>query len=149
MTEASEVQRRMFECVLQRDFDGLRELCHQEYEYISPDGERHAGAEAAVAVADKYTTAFSDMVFEAVAEYTCGESACVRVYEVSGIHENELEGIAPTWREIHVHLCSIVEIEDGKIRREYDFFDNASLLSQLGVVPTPRSSEQRAQSAWT
>lgn len=149
MTEASEVHRRMFECVLQRDFDGLRDLCHQEYEYVSAEGERRAGAEAAVAVADKYTAAFSDMVFEVVAAYECGESASVQVLDVSGIHANELEGIAPTEREVHVHLCNIVEIEDGKIRREYDFFDNADLLRQLGVVPAPRSAEGRTESART
>ncbi|MHA6802650.1 ester cyclase [Salinifilum ghardaiensis] len=149
MNQAGEIQQRMFECVRQHDFDGIRELCHPDYEYISPDGERSAGAEAGVAVAEKYMTAFPDSAFEVAAAYECGDTASVRVLEVSGTHQNELEGIAATGREVHVHMCNILEVEDGKIRREYDFFDNASVLNQLGAVPAPRSSEERTESART
>ena len=53
-----------------------------------------------------------------------------------GTHEAELEGIAGTGRRIAVPYCNIIETKDGKIVRERDYWDNLSLLRQLGVIDT-------------
>jgi hypothetical protein len=34
-----------------------------------------------------------------------------------------------------VVACSVLEAEDGAIRRESDYFDSLAMLEQLGVTP--------------
>lgn len=46
-----------------------------------------------------------------------------------------LPGIAPTGRHVEVPLVVIVEFQDGKIASEHVYWDQASVLVQLGLVP--------------
>ncbi|GAB3290624.1 ester cyclase [Parasphingorhabdus pacifica] len=133
MSEATDIQQKMFDLVRQHDLDGLRQLYHDDYVYLDAEGEQ-PGAEAGIAVADKYKTAFPDLTFETRSTLACGDDVAVRELTVRGTHENELDGIAPTGRKIEVLLCNIVEIRDGKIYREREYYDNYSILRQLGAI---------------
>jgi carboxymethylenebutenolidase len=46
-----------------------------------------------------------------------------------------LPGIAPTNRPVELAIVVIVEFRDGKIAGEHLYWDQASLLAQLGVIP--------------
>ncbi|KAA0233539.1 MAG: Aklanonic acid methyl ester cyclase DnrD [Acidimicrobiales bacterium] len=134
MANAAELHRQMLDAVLDRDFDKLRDLCHADYVYAGGDGVEQKGADAGVAVAETYSTAFPDLSFEIRSQYEFDGDVSVLELTARGTHEAELEGIPPTGRRVEVVVCNIIEIQDGKIYREREYFDGLSLMQQLGVI---------------
>ena len=45
-----------------------------------------------------------------------------------------LPGIAPTGRRVEVALCVIVHFRDGKLAHEHIYWDQATVLAQLGLI---------------
>jgi steroid delta-isomerase-like uncharacterized protein len=135
VSEATDLQEKMWDTVRNQDFEALRALYHPDYSYTGPDGQEHKGADAGIAVAQMYMSAFPDMSFEFRRKYACGEDVSITEVTVRGTHQGELQGISPTGRQIEGFLCNIIDVRDGKIYRERDYYDNMALLSQLGVSP--------------
>ncbi|WP_019807662.1 ester cyclase [Saccharomonospora halophila] len=140
MSEATDLQRRMFELIRNHDLEGLRALCHSDYTYVGPDGEQKSGADEGVRVAETYVTAFPDLDFEIVASHDCGAATAVMEMTVSGTHQQELEGVPATGKRIREPYCNVIEVRDGKVYRERDYFDNLHLMHQLGVTRMPEST---------
>lgn len=69
---------------------------------------------------------------------TVGESQVVDELLVSFTHDRVLEimlpGIAPTGRRISIPLVVVVGFEDGKVKHEHIYWDQASVLVQAGVL---------------
>jgi hypothetical protein len=67
-----------------------------------------------------------------------------------GTHKGDLMGIAPTGRSMNIPVCDVMELRDGKIYREREYMDMATLMVQLGVMPRglqPRS-RGRGPKSW-
>jgi carboxymethylenebutenolidase len=45
-----------------------------------------------------------------------------------------LPGVAPTGRPVEVALVVVVRFRDGKLAREHIYWDQASVLAQLGLI---------------
>lgn len=133
MADTSSIHHEMFDRVHRRDFVGLRELYHRDYRYEGSDGTA-GGIDVGVAVAETYTAAFPDLTFDIRHEMTCGEHTSVIEFRASGTHTGPLEGIAPTGRRVEVDVCNVIEVRDGKIALEREYFDSLSMLRQLGVT---------------
>ncbi len=59
------------------------------------------------------------------------------VFSYSGTHEGEFVGIAPTGNAGSGTAVTVSELSDAQIQRQLTAFDNATLLSQVGVeLPT-------------
>lgn len=134
MADARGLHREMLDAVERQDFDRIRELYSSDYEYWGNDGTT-GDVEAGIQIARMYTTAFPDLTFEVTHETSCGDVSVLEVI-ARGTHQGELAGIAPTGAPVEVAVCNIVEIREGKIRREREYFDQLSLMQQLGVIPT-------------
>jgi carboxymethylenebutenolidase len=69
---------------------------------------------------------------------TVGENQVVDELLVSFTHDRELEimlpGIPPTGRRIAVPLVVVVGFEDGQVKHEHIYWDQASVLVQAGVL---------------
>jgi steroid delta-isomerase-like uncharacterized protein len=130
---ATAVQREMFALIERGELEALRELLHPDYTYTGEDGVEQAGADAGVAVAQLYTTAFPDLRFEIVAAHDAGDVGVCEI-RARGTHAGPLAELAPTGRAVEVVLCNVVEVREGRIRRERDYFDGLSLMRQLGVA---------------
>ena len=134
MGQAGALQRKMMDAVVARDFATLRDLYHPDYVYWSSDSdEEQKGADAGVAVAEAYTSAFPDMTFEIVQSAEDGDVAIME-FVARGTHKADLDGIPATGRSCEIKVCNICEIADGKIVREREYWDSATLLKQLGVM---------------
>jgi carboxymethylenebutenolidase len=48
-----------------------------------------------------------------------------------------LPGVAPTHRRVEVPLVAIVHFRDGKLAHEHIYWDQASVLKQLGLLTDP------------
>jgi predicted ester cyclase len=56
-------------------------------------------------------------------------------YTATGTHKGDLAGIPPTGRHAETHGCVVAEIKNGRILRQWLYWDSAHLLRQLGVLP--------------
>ena len=133
MGDAASIQLKMFKKIEEHDLDGLRALYHPDYSYTGTDGVELKDVEAGVEVARTYTSAFPDLSFEVLTQHTAGDTA-IGEFRVRGTHKEELEGIPATGREVTLEACNIVQVRDGKIVRERDYYDTAEMLKQLGVL---------------
>jgi steroid delta-isomerase-like uncharacterized protein len=137
MADAATVHREMFKAVENQDFGKLRALYHPEYTYMSGDGVEQKGADAGVAVAEMYTKAFQDLSFEIRNQFTPSSDVSIIEFTARGTHKEELEGIPATGRQVEVVVCNVIEVRDGKIYREREYYDALSMMQQLGVEITP------------
>jgi carboxymethylenebutenolidase len=72
---------------------------------------------------------------------TVGEEQLVDEMIFSFTHTQEmpwmLPGVPPTNRQVEVALVAIVRFRDGKIAHEHIYWDQASVLKQLGLLTGP------------
>jgi steroid delta-isomerase-like uncharacterized protein len=95
------------------------------------------GREAQRQVVEMYIRAFPDLHFDIEQMLGCGDYVVTR-WHSTGTHKGELMGMPATNRRGEgIHGCSVAEINGGKISRDWVYWDTASLLRQLGVMPAP------------
>ena len=81
-----------------------------------------------------YRTAFHDLrlsIEELLAE---GETVVAR-WSCRGVHKGELNGIAPTGKQIAITGVTICRLANGKIVEGFVNWDALGLMRQLGAVP--------------
>jgi carboxymethylenebutenolidase len=69
---------------------------------------------------------------------TLGEEQVVDELVLSFTHDFEMDqllpGIAPTGRPVRLAFCVVVGFEGGKVAHEHIYWDQASLLVQIGLL---------------
>ena len=72
---------------------------------------------------------------------TIGENQLVDEMVFAFTHTQEipwmLPGVAPTHRRVEVPLVAIVRFRDGKLAHEHIYWDQASVLKQIGLLKDP------------
>ncbi|MDQ5828546.1 MAG: ester cyclase, partial [Actinomycetota bacterium] len=56
---------------------------------------------------------------------------------VSGTHQGEIMGIAPTSNRVTITGIDILRITDGKVVEHWGKFDDLGMMQQLGVMEQP------------
>ena len=137
MSEVHERVMRRFagEIVSNGNFSVLDDLVHPSYVFRSPGQEVH-GLEGLRGVIDGYRTAFPDLKMTVHDLIVAGEKAVVS-FTLTGTHQGDLMGIAPTGKEIEVSGMVLSRLEDGRIVEEWEVLDQLTMLQQLGVVSLP------------
>jgi carboxymethylenebutenolidase len=73
---------------------------------------------------------------------TVGEDQLVDEMIFSFTHTREipwmLPGIAPTNQKVEIPLVAIVKFRDGKLAHEHIYWDQASVLKQIGLLTDPK-----------
>ena len=80
------------------------------------------------------TSAFPDAHIEPRHEVVDDEHVVI-AYTLTGTHDGEFEGIAPTGTKIEVNGIQIGRFEDGKIVERWGSSDELGILKQLGAEP--------------
>jgi carboxymethylenebutenolidase len=82
---------------------------------------------------------------------TVGEDQLVDEMIFSFTHTQEmpwmLPGVAPTNRFVRIPLVAIVKFRDGKLAHEHIYWDQASVLKQIGLLNDPTLPVFGAESA--
>ena len=69
---------------------------------------------------------------------TVGESSIVEEIYISFTHTKEVDwllpGVAPTGKLVELVVCVVVGFDDGKVSHEHIYWDQASVLVQLGLL---------------
>lgn len=103
----------------------------------APGGIRLTGREAAETIWNMYHDAFPDIRLQINAIHA-DDRGGVHEGRASGTHTGTLRGpageIAPTSRKAQVDFCGVYEFEEGKVTSFHLYFDQAEMLSQLGIT---------------
>ena len=82
---------------------------------------------------------------------TVGQDSLVDEMIFSFTHTSEVDwmlpGVAPTGRRVEIPLVAIVKFEGGKLAHEHIYWDQASVLAQLGLIDPAKLPAVGAESA--
>ena len=135
MANPESIAREMIDAINRNDMAGYKALLHPDYTYRGPDGQIERGPDAGVAIIQMYRTAFpEDLSTDVQRIYSAGDTAIVE-FIGKGTHRGELLGIAPTGRKVEMPIVTVLEMRDGKVHTEREYFDSGYMMQQLGVVP--------------
>ena len=59
-------------------------------------------------------------------------------WRIDGTHQGDFLGVAPTGKPVTFQGIALLRITDGKIADDIAYWDNQSILEQLGAVPPAR-----------
>jgi steroid delta-isomerase-like uncharacterized protein len=105
---------------------------YQNHDPSSPDFGR--GPESERKGATLYRNAFPDLrltIEDIIAE---GDTVMVR-WSSRGTHKGELNGIAPTGKQINISGITVARLSNGKLAESHVNWDALGMMQQLGVVP--------------
>jgi steroid delta-isomerase-like uncharacterized protein len=109
-----------------------------EYDEVAT-GRKLRGAEAALEVWKGWAQAFPDSKGSFQGTHVSDDGTVVLELTWTGTHQGPLQTpkgpIAPTGRRIALRACAVVEVAGEKARAQRHYFDMATLLQQIGVMP--------------
>jgi steroid delta-isomerase-like uncharacterized protein len=121
------------------DYSGLASFYASDAVFADPIS-RHEGREAIGAFFEEADKPFSDIRFEVsrlieegnvlVAEWVWGATNTGPLTMPDGTE------IPATHKAVELPGVSIVSVRDGKITSHRDYFDSASMIGQLGLIPS-------------
>jgi steroid delta-isomerase-like uncharacterized protein len=122
------------------DSTGLVSLFAIDAVYIERNG-RHDGREALRVLTENTHGAFPDLTIEASLLVGDGETAVAewrwRGTQTGPPTTPDGADIPPSARTLDFPGVSVLEVRDGKIAKMCDYWDNAAMMSQLGLMPSP------------
>ncbi|MCX6007517.1 MAG: ester cyclase [Chloroflexi bacterium] len=75
-----------------------------------------------------------DLKFELTSQFSAGDWGATE-WIMSGIHTGDVLGIPATNKRFSVRGVSITELGMGRIRRNSDYWNLATFLQQIGILP--------------
>jgi steroid delta-isomerase-like uncharacterized protein len=81
-----------------------------------------------------YMTAFPDLHFDITQQFAAGDKV-VTCWTATGTHKGQLMRIPPTGRWVEVRGCNVSRFHKGKLAHALLYWDYATLLRQLGLLP--------------
>ena len=137
----AQLAREMHRAFNDRDYDRVDDLVTRDVEWKNvATGETFSGPEGARQFMQGWVEAFSDASTE-IQEVHAGDDFAVNEFVGRGTHDGTLQGpaggIPPTNRSVDVQFCEVYHIRDGRISHGRTFFDAATMMGQLGLLPSP------------
>jgi predicted ester cyclase len=83
---------------------------------------------------DGFRAAFPDFRATILDQVADGDKVVTRKV-FTGTHLGSFQGIAPTGREVEIHVIDIVRVAGGRIVEHWNCVDRLGLLAQLGALP--------------
>jgi len=105
-----------------------------------PVGAVNRGKEEVKAYASATFAAFADFRIQRTSSFVAGDWRGAE-WIMSGTQTGDLPGIPATGKSFSIRGASIMELHEGKIKRNSDYWNLASLLQQIGVMPAVPPSE--------
>jgi steroid delta-isomerase-like uncharacterized protein len=141
--ENVDIARKLYEHWNSREFDRVAELIAEDGEIVLVGSGTHfRGQDGSLEFSRMWADGFPDGKVTIERTVVSGDTVVVELTG-RGTHTGTLRGpagdIPATGRSVTLQLCDVHGIRDGKIRRVSSYFDSASLLQQLGVMPEARA----------
>jgi steroid delta-isomerase-like uncharacterized protein len=120
------------------DFDTtLGTFAHPRYELIAT-GETYDGEDEVRRYFEESRTAFPDQRNELIALHHADDAVIVE-FDLLGTHLGLLRALPPTGRAFRTRMTSFFIFDGERLVCERAYFDQSSILRQLGLARDPRS----------
>lgn len=134
-----DVVRSIYEAYQTRGFERASELFAEDAEIGNvPTGDRYRGPGGYLQYARGWAAAFPDLQVE-LSHLEATADAAVAEYSFRGTHTGAVITtggfIPPTWSQVDFRLCDVLELRWGKVVRLACYFDSATMLRQMGLLP--------------
>jgi steroid delta-isomerase-like uncharacterized protein len=96
--------------------------------------ETYHGKDEVRAFLGRLFHAFPDLSFDVTYKFVAGDQIAER-WAIRGTHLGAFMGVPPTKRRVEIPGMGMVVMRDGKFYRDYFFFDMASSMRQMGLLP--------------
>jgi len=107
---------------------------HPRYELVAT-GEVYDGEDEVKAYYAASRATFPDQRNEVRAMHHADEAVIVE-FDLLGTHRGPLHGIPPTGREFRCTMAAVFLFAGDRIVCERVYFDSATILRQLGLIPS-------------
>jgi C-1 hydroxylase len=139
--ENKEIALSLFEALNARDLSLWAQHLADDYLAEHPGVSVLLNKPRSMGYNQRFVTAFPDLHFEVLNVLAEGDHVLTH-WTASGTHAERLatvtgETIPPTRRRATVSGAMITKVRDGKIIREWSYWDQLSLLAQLGITEQP------------
>lgn len=135
-TNTEVVKRFVNEVVNQGRMAILAEVLHPRYRYHGPGGVEAEGPDGAQSIVGEFRAAFSDLHAEITSEIAQGDLVALTMV-TTGTHDGDLMGMAPTGARIELPMAIVSRLDEGRIVEEWEYYDSATLMGQLGADTNP------------
>ena len=143
-----EIVREHMESENRHEFDAtLDTFGHPRYELIAT-GEVYDGPEEVAGYYEESRRAFPDQRNELLALHHADDAVLVEAV-IRGTHKGPLRSLPPTGREYELPILAIFEFEGDTLTCERIYFDQMTVLRQLGIARDPLSITGRLQTLVT
>jgi len=143
-----EIVREHMDSENRHEFDAtLDTFGHPRYELIAT-GEIYDGTEEVQGYYDDTRRAFPDQRNELLALHHADDAVLVEAV-VRGTHRGPLRSLPPTGREFELPILAIFVFEGDDLVCERVYFDQTTVLRQLGIARDPLSLTGRLQTVVT
>jgi steroid delta-isomerase-like uncharacterized protein len=130
--------REHMESENRHEFDAtIATFAHPRYELIAT-GDVYDGEQEVLRYFEESRTAFPDQRNELIALHHADDAVIVEFY-LLGTHLGQLRTLPPTGRAFRCRMTSFFIFEGERIVCERVYFDQATILRQLGVAHDPSS----------
>src|SRR5215217_2587182 len=139
--ENKEIALTVIEALNSRDLSVWSEHLAEDYIAEHPGVSVPLNKTKSVGYYQRFVTAFPDIHFEVLHVLAEGDLVLIH-WSAGGTHAERLatvtgETIPPTRRRMRVSGALLTEVRDGKVVRLWGYFDQLSLLAQLGITEQP------------
>ncbi|HET9119599.1 MAG TPA: ester cyclase [Solirubrobacterales bacterium] len=139
-----EIVREHMESENRHEFDvTLDTFDHPRYELIAT-GEVHDGPEEVAAYFEESRTAFPDQRNELISLHHADDAVLVEAI-IRGTHKGPLRSLPPTGHEYELRILAMFIFEDDRLLCERVYFDQLTVLEQLGIARDPTSLTGRVE----
>jgi steroid delta-isomerase-like uncharacterized protein len=143
-----EIVREHMDSENRHEFDAtLDTFGHPRYELIAT-GEVYDGTEEVSGYYDDTRRAFPDQRNELLALHHADDAVLVEAV-VRGTHKGPLRSLPPTGREFELPILAIFMFDGDELTCERVYFDQLTVLRQLGIARDPLSITGRLQTLVT
>jgi steroid delta-isomerase-like uncharacterized protein len=137
------IVREHMESENHHDFDTtIGTFAHPRYELIAT-GEVYDGEDEVRRYYADSRAAFPDQRNEVIALHHADDTVIVE-FDLLGTHLGPLRGLPPTGRSFRCRMCALFIFEEDRITNERVYFDQLTIMRQLGVAHDPDTIAGRA-----
>jgi steroid delta-isomerase-like uncharacterized protein len=139
-----DIVRTFYDAWNAREFERSAELMADDGELVMVGtGQTFRGPDGVIEFSRMWADAFPDGKVTVERIISSGDTIAVE-YTGRGTHTGTLASpmgdIEATGKSVTLQLCDVYELSGGKVRSNRQYFDSASLMTQLGIMPAPTAA---------
>jgi predicted ester cyclase len=133
------VARIVYDAYTTREFEKAAECFAPDAELLNvPTQDCFRGPHGYLQLARGWAGALPDLQIT-VRNFATADVTTVVEYVIRGTHTGPLVSpsgfVPPTWSRIELQFCDVLEVRDGRVERMASYFDAATMLRQMGLLP--------------